>query len=384
MVNIEDGPTAYNHASHWVSRIIDAEWPFKISNPVLASVIWFGALPNSTFIIYSYARGGQMPSYVLLAISFGILWLNVGPALIWYYDERVLPNFFRQLSTLLSDDVRVKELNKKYDNIFSNWYWVLSLFTTGILVLLFVRYQAQVIEIGMADSGGIFFYWLLVMGLWLGVLVGVGFTGVVTTLLVIYELASEPLNISPLHPDGLGGLSIVGYYAIRTTITFSSGSILLPLLFIFIRQGSSNSIIYFTVFCYMSAIALSFLYPTFKINRQARRMRNENLEELRQKYEQAKREMNSTDDPVAESTYIPEPDAAHSQPDKTDESGLGELVSQLELQRIRQDYEDYKNVNLYPFKIDIMFRLFSSVLLPVLFLVVDQVLYYNYQTLLGL
>lgn len=39
------------------------------------------------------------------------------------------------------------------------------------------------------------------------------------------------MEIDPLHPDGLGGLSSVGYVAIRTTLLFSAGSLFIPILF---------------------------------------------------------------------------------------------------------------------------------------------------------
>jgi len=43
----------------------------------------------------------------------------------------------------------------------------------------------------------------------------------------------------------------------------------------------------------------------------------------------------------------------------------------LELYRIRTKYEDYSNVKLYPFEIDIIAKLVGSILLPFVFIVIQ-------------
>ncbi|MFB6187731.1 MAG: hypothetical protein ABEI86_12810, partial [Halobacteriaceae archaeon] len=147
----------------------------------------------------------------------------------------------------------------------------------------------------------------------------------------------------------LGGLSIFGYYAIRTTLTFSTGSLLLPLSFIFIQVGNSGILIYLIVFSYMGAIALSFIYPTYKLNRQAQRIREETLDDLRQEYEKARQEMKSAgrmSDHLGDSVKTANNTNSNDSPlpDST------ELIGQLELQRLRNEYQDHKDVRLYPFQ----------------------------------
>lgn len=367
--------TRPNHASHWVSEVIDSEWPVAISNPLLASVVRFGSFPNLFFLVIVLVQPSQVPQRFFNAIFFAVVWLNVGPALIWYYDERVLPTFFAELAEIVRDEQRIRELSGKYDRIFSSWYWLPTVLWLGLIAALFFATQSSLAATGLFTVGGPFYYVYLVSALWLGLFTGIGFMGVVTTVLAIREIAGEPLRIDPLHPDDLGGLSVVGYYAIRTTLTFSSGSLLLPLSSIFVRGTDAGWLIYLIVVCYTGAIALSFIYPTYIINRQAQRIRDETLDQLRRKYQNAKREMRS----AGTLSSAQAADGSPEQPDQGAESfrnhgEVEELVGHLELQRIRNEYQDYQSVRLYPFQIDILIKLASSILLPALFILFDQAL----------
>ncbi|MFB6188238.1 MAG: hypothetical protein ABEI86_15425 [Halobacteriaceae archaeon] len=366
-----------NHASHWVSKVIDSNWPVSISNPFLSSVVWFGALPNVFFIFIILFQPKQVPNDFFSAIFLGVLWLNIGPFLIWYYDEKVLPTFFEDLTELLQNEDRISQLNKKYDKLFSNKYWIPTLIWTLLLLTLFFISQSFLAEEGLFEVGGVFYYTYLFSVTWLGIFTGIGFMGVLTTVLAIREIAKEPLDISPLHPDGLGGLGIFGYYAIRTTITFSTGSLLLPLSFIFVRARKFDVLIYLIVIAYMGAIALSFIYPTYKINRQAQRIRDETADELRREYETARQQMKSAGgitDHLGGERGLGEEASSNSVIADDTLPNTTELIGQLELQRLRNEYEDYQNVRLYPFQLDILIKLVSSILLPIFFILIDEAL----------
>ncbi|AZH25529.1 fatty acid desaturase family protein [Haloplanus aerogenes] len=348
----------YNHTSHWVSAVIEADRPLPIDNPVLASIVRFGTLPNAFFLFVVTVGRARVPEDFTIAIFFAVVWLNIGPALIWYYDERVMPTFFREVTELVENDERITALSEKYDHFFSDQYWIPTGLWTLLLLALFFRSQSYLAAEGMFTVGGPYYFVFLISVVWLGVFTGIGFIGVLTTMLVIRELSSEPLNISPLHPDGLGGLGFVGYYAIRTTLTFSSGSLLLPLAFIFVRTSEFTVLIYLIVVSYMGFIAVSFAYPTYKINKQAQRMQEKQLDQLRREYERAKRRVRSGS-------------RVEGDGNTTD---LQEVTDQLRLQHIREEYQNYQNVRLYPFQVDIIVKLVSSVVLPLVFLAIDQYL----------
>ena len=97
-----------------------------------------------------------------------------------------------------------------------------------------------------------------------------------------------------------------------------------------------------------AAIVASFVYPTFKVNRKAATLRDDILEELQQRTMTLRAQINA---------------------DSDDE--LADLNRQMELQRIRSKYEDYDNVQLYPMQIDILTRLAGSIVLPLLFLLLE-------------
>lgn len=364
-----------NYASHWVSRVIDSGWPVSVGNPLLASVLRFGLLPNVFFALVLVFQPRQVPDDFLVAMFFAVVWLNVGPLLIWYYDERVLPTFFEEVSELVQNATRIDRLNEKYDTLFAEKYVLPTGLWVLLLVGLFFRAQEFLAQEGLFTVAGPFYFAYLASVVYLGILTGIGFMGVITTVLAIREISSEPLNINPLHPDGLGGLGVFGYYAIRTTLTFSTGSLLLPLAFIFVRMRGVTALIYVIVLFYMGAIALSFVYPTYKINRQAQRIRDGKLDELRREYEAAKRQMQSAG---GLSTQLGGAERDGSAAGSMDSTGAipdsKELLGQLELQRLRNEYDDYQSVRLYPFQIDILLKLVSSILLPLVFVVIDQYL----------
>ncbi|MFB6187732.1 MAG: hypothetical protein ABEI86_12815, partial [Halobacteriaceae archaeon] len=185
----------HNHASHWVSKVIDTNWPISISNPLLASVIWFGTLPNISFILLLIFQPRQLPSDFFVPIFFGVLWLNIGPSLIWYYDEEVLPNFFNDLGEVIKNEERINSLNKKYDNIFSDKYWIPTLIWLILLIGLFFFSQSFIAREGLFEIGGLFYFIYLLSVIWLGVFTGIGFMGVITTVLAIREISKYPLHI---------------------------------------------------------------------------------------------------------------------------------------------------------------------------------------------
>jgi len=164
------------------------------------------------------------------------------------------------------------------------------------------------------------------------------------------------LTIDPLHPDGLGGVSVFGYLSIRTTLILASGALIVPLQLQYaIETGPlTTAVIYLLEVVYSLAIAGSFLYPTVVVYRRANELRESAIDELRTQYARLKRQsgeprhgasLDSTDDEV-----------------------------EIKLQRIRQEHRDLRRVRLYPLDPSIFIRLLGSVLLPLAFIVVDTLL----------
>ncbi|AZH25176.1 hypothetical protein [Haloplanus aerogenes] len=346
-MSVEAASSEYDYGSHWISEQLNSG-VFGIENPILVSVVKFGLVWDLLAAAYTVLRWSTMSTPFLIASALGLLWVNLGPFLIWYYDERVLPRFFSRAHELLPSESERDHLAKKYTTFFSEHRLSVSLFWTLATVLIVYASRDVLQAQGMVGSARVFLWTTYLYALYIGSVLGHGFMGPVTTILLVRELSELDLTIDPLHPDNLGGLSNVGYCAIRTTLLFSTGSLFLPLLFRFVSRGASSVVIFGFTGVYILTILASFVYPTVKVNRRAQELRDRKLEELRQEYAEVRAEMG---DPGS--------------------GELGELNRRLELQRVQNAFDKFNSVRLYPMQIDILTRLAGSLVLPLLFLLLE-------------
>ncbi|MFB6172589.1 MAG: hypothetical protein ABEJ23_08645 [Haloarculaceae archaeon] len=344
---------SFDHARHWISALVESPPTLPDGRPLLASVLLFGTVPNLVFVLYVALRGDELTGRFLFAISLTVVALNVGPYLVWYYDEHVLPQFFAKATELLPAS-RLDELATTYDRFFARRYWVLGLALAAAFGYTFIRSTEFLVRTGVFEPGGPFSYLLFALVVWAGFLGGVGFHGVLTTLRLVSEVASEDLSIDPLHPDKLGGLSVVGYYAIRTTVIFSAGSLFIPLAYQFIALSRYGYLIYVLVGFYAFFLLLSFVVPTVQVNRRANELRSAVLDDLRAEYQTVEQKLSRNGEVGAGA-----------------DERVDELILELQAQRVRNEYEDYEQVQLYPMEIQILTRLVGSVLLPLAFLVLE-------------
>jgi hypothetical protein len=333
----------------FTSRIIESKFPISIKNPLLSSIVRFGLIPTIAFIVFGMARAQYIAEDFLIAYSFALVWVNLGPYLIWYYDQKLLPEFFERAIDILPDREDLNSIERKYAAFFSRKFWIVALPWSGLLTLLWANLGALP-DAGVLGENDPVMWIALAAVAWLGLLTGIGFWGVVATLLAVRDVCQRTLRIDPLHSDNLGGLSCVGYYAIRTTLLFSSGSFFLPLFFAILSRASQRllPLAIPAVAIFSGFILLSFLYPTRITNTKAAISRDRILEELREKHARLVREISSNAQNMA--TKI----------------GL-----YLELYNLRNEYSDYKSMSLYPFEFDVLVELASSVALPVLFVLLE-------------
>lgn len=338
---------------HWIARLIDNTQATKGLHPVTVSILIFGTPGNLFLLTILVTRGTEISTQFLFSTILGVAWLNFSGYLVWYYDARVVPEFYDRAEDIYLDTERLAEIYEEAEDLFSRPHIPAQITWTGLLVLLFFLTEDYLVSNGLFEAGSVIQYLFLGSVIYLGSMTAIGFMGVITTLYFFRQLSSLEIKIDPLHPDGLGGLSSVGYYAIRTTLTFTTGSTLLPLAFAFVRGSAPPELIYLIVFGFMIAIAASFIYPTYLVNRQAQKTRNRELKSLRSEYQEAKRK----------ATNYAELESSESS---------RELVNRLELERIRREYQDYNSIRLYPFQVDIIFSLLTSIILPILFLLLES------------
>lgn len=294
-----------------------------------------------------FIANAQLGNTFVLAAIMALTWLNVGPYFIWYYDQKLLPEFFARADEIIGDNERLHALARKYDNFFSHRYWIITIPWTAL-----VLYAISGLKLVL--SGGVFYWMILAGGVWIALLSSIGFWGVVTTMLAIREISREKLTVDPFHPDKLGGLSCIGTYAIGTTLLFSTGSLFLPIIFDFISAGEPTvvlSALYAAVFVFSGFTLFSFLYPTVKINRAAESARRAILENLRQQYAVLQRSVARRN---------------------TRTANLSEAYPRLN--HLRDEYMDYRRMKLYPFEVEILVKLIISVILPFILLLVNRYL----------
>lgn len=330
----------------WTSKILDAGSRIGIKNRLLASIIIFGLPVDILLTIFFIIRKTYISDQFFLAYILCIIWLNVGPYFIWYYEQNTLATFFKRLDDLLPNQV-IQRLNEKYKRFFSEKFWIFAIPWT--LLFGIVAYSNGFI----LDAAGTFGFrdvwtWLLsIPFMWIPIITGMGSWGVVTTILLINDVVHRNIKLDPLHTDKRGGLGCIGSYAIGTTLLISSGSLFLPMA---LQISSSKTNVNFLSAFFIAIILLSFIYPAFITQAETRKYRNKLLEDLRKKYNGTVHEMAS--------------------PRKV---GRTKLECYLDAIQIRSEYNDLSSLNLYPFDISIINKLISSILFPILITFIQQI-----------
>ena len=370
----------YHEKAVWLSRLVNRGRRIT-GSPFLAGLMIGGWIPVVATLVA--VDPGEASRLFLVGQWLACLMVVVGPFDVWYFDERLLPGFFEEVDEVLtpSDDETSRSLAKRYDTYYATYWWV-NVGVWAVLVLgVFVVSQPYLLEQGIttpverAASLCFFIYWLTIVGLR-------SHAAIVTVLAIRAFAENATLDIDPLHPDGLGGLSAVGDLAIQVTLIISLGSFALPLSFQLASEVAFGGFVYAGVGLFVLLIALNFLYPTYKMNRRAQSIRERLLEQNRRRIRRLEaelavpadiRERSGSTDPV-DNTDASEPSdadtaasAAELGPDSVREN---ELV-QLEIQRARREFRDHQNVQLYPLSVGIITRLASSILLPICFILFE-------------
>jgi hypothetical protein len=334
----------------WITRVLDSNYRARIKSPLLASIIIFGLPIDILLSVFLVIRKDYISPQFFLSYILCIIWLNLGPYFIWYYERKVLTDFFLRLSDLLPHQ-EVKKLSQKYRNLFAHKFWILII--PWMSFLFFAYHNGFVLDVAGTFGFHDVWTWLLSIPIiWIPIIAGMGSWGVITTALAVNDVARRNLTLDPLHVDKRGGIGCIGNYAIGTTILISSGSLFLPMAYQFaLHLDSARADIYFLVSFFIAIILLSFLYPTIITYVRVKEHRKKLLEKLRIKYNKAIR--------------------AQELPRKNTRT---KLEYYFDSTRIRTEYSDLSSLTLYPFDISIINKLISSVLFPVLITFIQQLI----------
>lgn len=343
----------YDTNAIWVSRLVE-RGRRVVDRPILAALLVGGWVPVVATLVAVDPGAASTPFLVGQALA--ALMVVSGPFDVWYFDQRLLPGFFRDADEVLTaaDDTVATDLAARFDGLYGR-YWPASVAVWVVLVLaVFVVGQEYFASQGIdtvVERGAylvFFVYWLTVVGLR-------SHAALVTVLAIRAFAEHATLDLDPLHPDGLGGLGTVGELAIQTTVVVSLGSLALPLSFQIAAHVRYGGFVYAGVALFVLLVAANFLYPTYKMNRRAQQLRERLLDEHRARIRDLEARL-----------------AVPADAGDADEATVRENeLLQLEIQRARREFRDHQQVQLYPLSVGIVTRLVSSILLPIFFILFE-------------
>lgn len=338
-----------DHCEIWLARLIsNTHLPFL--NSIFVKAIMVGFLPSGSLVLFVIIKFYETNIGFLVGYLGIAAWLFFAPYLIWHYDEKLMPDFFNKVRSVINDDDALRKLLVKYDTLFGKKWWNISLPWSGLLCFVVIKnMNLSNVANGIGGYHDPWFWVVLACAFWTGLLSGVGIWGVIITVVAIFDISRYKLFIDPLQPDKLGGLSCFGYYAIGTTLLLSSGCFLVPYAFQVVTGDASLDIyIYIVLIIYSATILISFLLPTIIINNSAKDSRDLYLDEIRKK-------MNACVDSISSAATIEDKISLH-----------------MQRATLRDIYFEHKDVRLYPFEINILIKLITSVGLPLVFMLLQK------------
>ncbi|TAJ45800.1 hypothetical protein [Methanofollis fontis] len=336
----------------FISRVIESDVPIRIHNPLLSSIVKFGLIPDMLFILFWALRADQISNDYLIGYILAIVWINIGPWILWYYERKHLIQFFKNCEHIVAEHNFINDLKERSIKRYQKNFYLVFTFFLIVDYSIYLTGSLFCTDQYLVGSGittlfdPFFIIYTCAIG-WIAYLISSGVTDVIETQQIVYEISHKEINIDPLHPDEVGGMFCIGKFAIGTTILAATAALFFPWLF---QIAKSIPPIALAIYCFVSIypilIAISFIYPTAQVNRTAHRIRWEKLETLGNQFKQKSAEIGEN----------------HSDP-------IQKLISFNELSKIKNTYNEYRNLRLYPFKIDIAMKLIMSILFPVTLIV---------------
>lgn len=344
----------YDRQDIWISRVIERANSQVALGPIFVNLLTVGGIPLIlTFAYFSVVRS---PPSTLFRITLSLLAVMVSGIgyLVWYYDKDLMPEFFRSIGPILEEEQNYEEIVNKYNSFFATKYWKTYLIWLPLFPMAFYGNIQYFQEQGMGGPDHISFYIFFLITIYTGIITGVGIHLIVTTLLCVGRISKEEFVIDPLHPDGLGGMSAIGRLSIWTMGLASIGSLGMPFTLQIAANGQFGAVIYVAFVIYFASLIGIFVYPVIKSSQKAEKKREEKLEEIRTEIIKVESELDTKDQNL---DY--EQDSA--------------FVQNLELrhQRLRNKHEKYSNVPLYPLSLGVVLRFAGSVILPLLFILLE-------------
>jgi MFS family permease len=340
----------YTNKSVWVTRFLKKSEQYLVGGAIISASV-LAIVPTILSMVFFVMTAQYLTSLALISHLLLLIVIIIIPMMIRYYDDKVFPSFFEEAKTIIVDKDKFEKMIVKYEEFFQKKFW-LTMVPWGVLIVSTIFFNFSYFQkLGASGYFDPIFIIYILFAIWFGIFSGILLHIGLTTVLCIHAVGTLELEIDPLHPDGLGGLSNIGYFAIRATMMISVAALCIPFAFVLARQGGSESFVFAVVGIFIIFLLVLFLYPTLYINRQAQEIRESELEKRREKIQDI------------QDNVVRIPNAISGE--------QADIEKELKVQSLREEFKDYENVRLYPLTISIIVRLISSVLLPIIFLILE-------------
>ncbi len=343
-----------NYREYFVIRAINAtslffkNTPFKtiqiLGNPFLTSIILFGLIFDISFINFYLSRNEFIAKEFFWGYLFALLWLNIGPWLIWKYKNDFNTGFLLGLRKIINKKSVSEQIFLKYHKIFSKYFWYIVIILLPFICYIYFKSTPALTTAGINGPSD-FHYWAFLVAIcWTVILGSSGFMGVIITILLGYEISKHNLFIDPLALDKFGGLKFVNNFILTTTTFFATGSLFFPIAF----QVMSYEIQiapYITFFLILAAffILISYILPTLFLHFRIKTRKIEVLSNIKEKYEKLKKEIENSNNNIED-----------------------QLFKYFKLDLLRKEYLDYKSLNLFSCNFLNIIQLGLSTALPLI------------------
>ncbi|MDB2276683.1 hypothetical protein PM022_19595, partial [Halorubrum ezzemoulense] len=127
----------------------------------------------------------------LFSFAAVFLILLVAPYLIWYYEAKLLPTFRDDVTGMVASPDRnhAQSLVDRYSRLIASYWWMTAILASTPIPILMARGGPFLRTYGLFGVTDPLFWVELVVLLWIGAIVGLGFLLVVVTVLIIRKIA---------------------------------------------------------------------------------------------------------------------------------------------------------------------------------------------------
>lgn len=298
--------------------------------PIYSSII-FGVCFNVPALVLSIFR--------IIPVSFGyfscLFWLFIGPFLI-YTAGQMVDELWPKLSGLFE----IKTVNelKVYEKRFHGRGYLI----VGIPAVIAVSILVLAPQGLLSSSISVFTLFYLFSWIILAILGSIGIWGTIQLISMIWRIRKYDATLNPYSPDGFGGMGILANFAVKATVMYSTGALMIPMTYdVATRNDTLHQAFYGGLFAsvfFSITVMLSFLVQIVALNRAAAKGKNKLLEETGQQCVICARDCQDESNP---------------------NRGIQMLVAQ-------SFYNQVNQMRVYPFDLGIIMKLAGSLALPIL------------------